>query len=136
MRFSTGHIPSGIVIDRKGKRAYVSNEVGLSVSVLDVPGGTVVAKDVSSATPPEPGSFEHSRLMGKLVFFTALGVPDNGLTGQDIRAIDTLAFRGKQSDNGWSTCASCHPAGSPTASRGSSRTARASRSRSTASTRR
>jgi hypothetical protein len=45
------------------------------------------------------------------VFFTALGVPDDGLTGADIRAIDTLAFRGKQSDNGWSTCASCHPAG-------------------------
>jgi 6-phosphogluconolactonase (cycloisomerase 2 family) len=111
VRFQTGHIPTGIVIDRKGKRAYVSNEVGLSVSVLDVPGGTVVAKDVPSATPPEPGSFEHSRLLGKLVFFTALGVPDNELTGQDIRAIDTLAFRGKQSDSGWSTCASCHPSG-------------------------
>jgi hypothetical protein len=66
---------------------------------------------VPSATLPDPGSFDHARLMGRLVFFTALGVPDDGLTGADIRAIDTLAFRGKQSDNGWSTCASCHPAG-------------------------
>jgi hypothetical protein len=111
LRFQTGHIPSGVVIDRRGRRAYVNNEVGLSVSVLDVASGTTVAKDVPSSTPPEPGSFEHSRLLGKLVFFTALGVPDNELTGQDLRAIDTLAFRGKQSDNGWSTCASCHPAG-------------------------
>jgi hypothetical protein len=111
VRFKTGHIPTGIVIDRKGRRAYVSNEVGLSVSVLDVPGGTVIAQDVPSATLPEPGTFEHSRLMGKLVFFTALGVPDDDLVGLDLRAIDTLAFRGKQSDNAWSTCASCHPAG-------------------------
>ncbi|HVH05272.1 MAG TPA: hypothetical protein VNE71_04645, partial [Myxococcota bacterium] len=111
LRFQTGHIPTGIVIDKKGRRAYVNNEVGLSVSVLDVAAGTTVAKDVPSATLPDPGSFDHARLMGRLVFFTALGVPDDGLTGADIRAIDTLAFRGKQSDNGWSTCASCHPAG-------------------------
>jgi hypothetical protein len=111
VRFQTGHIPTGVVIDRKGKRAYVSNEVGMSVSVLDVAAGTVVAKDVPSSTLPDPGSFDHARLTGKLVFFTALGVPDDGLIGADLRAIDTLAFRGKQSDNGWSTCASCHPGG-------------------------
>ena len=38
-------------------------------------------RDVPSSTPPEPGSFDHVRLLGKLVFFTALGVPDNGLVG-------------------------------------------------------
>jgi YVTN family beta-propeller protein len=111
VRFQTGHIPTGVVVDKKGRRAYVSNEVGLSVSVLDLEAGTVIARDVPSSTPPEPGSFEHARLMGKLVFFTALGVPDNGLVGTPIRSIDPLAFRGKQSDNGWSTCASCHPGG-------------------------
>jgi YVTN family beta-propeller protein len=111
VRFQTGHIPSGVVIDKKGRRAYVSNEVGLSVSVLDLEAGSVVARDVPSSTPPDPGSFDHARLMGKLVFFTALGVPDNGLIGTPIRSIDPLLFRGKQSDNAWSTCASCHPAG-------------------------
>ena len=47
--------------------------------------------------------------MGKLVFFTALGVPDNGLVGTELRQIDPVQFRGKQSDDAWSTCASCHP---------------------------
>ncbi|MGH8587985.1 MAG: hypothetical protein ACREXX_01215 [Gammaproteobacteria bacterium] len=46
--------------------------------------------------------------MGKLVFFTALGVPDNGLRGMPIRGVIPLQFRGKQSDAAWSTCASCH----------------------------
>jgi hypothetical protein len=111
VRFQTGNIPTGVVVDRKGRRAYVNNEVNLSVSVLDLEGGTVVAQDVPSATPPEPGSFDHARLMGRLVFFTALGVPDNGLVGTPIRSIEPLQFRGKQSDNGWSSCGSCHPDG-------------------------
>jgi cytochrome c553 len=49
--------------------------------------------------------------VGKLVFFTALGVPDNGLAGLPIRDIDPHQFRGKQSNSAWSTCASCHPSG-------------------------
>ena len=34
---------------------------------------------LGSATPPEPGTFEHFVLMGKLAFHTALGMPDNGV---------------------------------------------------------
>ena len=110
VRFQTGNIPTGIVV--RGRFAYVNNEVGHSVSVLDLnSNGTTVARNVPSSEPPKPGSHEHAVLLGKLVFFTALGVPDNGLVGQDIRAIDPLAFRGKQSSDAWSTCGSCHPAG-------------------------
>ncbi len=106
VRFQTGNLPSGIVVG--GKHAYVNNGVNLSVSILDLQAKTVVERDVSSSKPPEPGSFDHTRLLGKLVFFTALGVPDNGLIGLQIRDVIPLKFRGKQSDAAWSTCASCH----------------------------
>jgi len=110
VRFKTGNIPTGIAI--RGRFGYVNNEVGHSVSILDLnSNGNTVAFNVSSSEPPKPGTHEHAVLLGKLVFFTALGVSDNGLVGQDIRAIDPLLFRGKQSNNAWSTCGSCHPAG-------------------------
>ena len=110
VRFKTGNIPTGIVLS--GRFAYVNNEVGHSVSILDTnSNGNTIALNVRSSEPPKPGSHEHAVLLGKLVFFTALGVSDNGLVGQNIRTIDPLLFRGKQSSNAWSTCASCHPAG-------------------------
>ncbi|MCI0666821.1 MAG: hypothetical protein L0Y38_06265 [Methylococcaceae bacterium] len=108
IRFQTGNIPTGIEVDAEGRFAYVNNEVNLSVSILDLDAGTVIDRDVASSTPPSPGSFDHSRMMGKLVFFTALGVPDNGLAGTQLRDVVPLNFRGKQSDAAWSTCASCH----------------------------
>jgi YVTN family beta-propeller protein len=110
VRFKTGNIPTGIVV--RGRFAYVNNEVGHSVSILDInSNGNTIAFNVPSSEPPKPGSHEHAVELGKLVFFTGLGVSDNGLVGQDLRAIDPLLFRGKQSNNAWSTCASCHPAG-------------------------
>jgi len=111
IRFQTGNIPTGVVIDRNGKRAYVNNEVNISVSVLDLKNNTVLVKDVASGTPPEPGSFAHRALMGKLVFFTALGTPDNGLAKLAIRDIDPVQFRGKASLDAWSGCGSCHDGG-------------------------
>jgi YVTN family beta-propeller protein len=111
VRFQTGNIPTGIVVDRQGKKAYVNNEVNSSISILDLEANTVVARDVPSSTPAEPGSFDHARLLGRLVFFTALGVSDNGLIGTPIRDIIPLEFRGKQSRDAWSSCGSCHDDG-------------------------
>lgn len=111
VRFQTGNIPTGIVVDPLGKRAYVNNEVNSSVSILNLKANTVIARDVPSSTPPEPGSFDAARLLGRLVFFTALGVSDNGLVGTPIRDIDPLLFRGKQSFDAWSSCGSCHDDG-------------------------
>src|SRR5262245_13187301 len=108
-RVQTGNIPTGIVV--RGSRAYVNNQVGLSVSVLDLAGNTVVQQDVPSSTPPTPGSNADSVLKGALAFFTALGIPDNRLSGLGIRDIVPIQFRGKQSSDGWSTCGSCHPFG-------------------------
>jgi YVTN family beta-propeller protein len=109
VRFQTGNIPTGIAV--RGQRAYVNNQVGLSVSVLDLAGNTVVEQDVAASTPPAPGSHADSILKGELAFFTALGIPDNGLSGLGIRDIVPLQFRGKQSSDAWSTCGSCHPFG-------------------------
>jgi len=83
----------------------------MSVSILNLENNLVLERDVASSTPPAPGSFADAVLKGRLVFFTALGVPDNGLSGLAIRDIVPLQFRGKQSSDAWSTCASCHPFG-------------------------
>ena len=48
-----------------------------------------------SSEPPAPGTFEHSVLVGKLAFFTALGIPDNGIVGTPIRDLVPRNFRGK-----------------------------------------
>jgi len=111
VRFQTGNTPVGVVMSADGKRAYTSNEVGLSVTAMDLENNTVLARDIPSAEPPVPGTFEHGVLVGKLAFFTSLGTPDNGLFEQELRDIVPLSFRGKASDNGWSSCTSCHPDG-------------------------
>ncbi len=108
VRYQTGNIPTGIAVSSDGRRAYVNNEVNLSVSVLDLDARNVIERDVPASTPPVPGTFAHGVALGKLAFHTALGTPDFGIFGSDVRAIVPLEHRGKASDNGWSSCASCH----------------------------
>jgi len=111
-RFQVGNIPNGVVIRQQdGLRAYVNNEVNVSVSILDLSTNTVLTRDVPSGTPPEPGTIAHGVLVGKLAFFTALGIPNNGIFDIPIRDFNPLLFRGKQSRDAWSSCASCHPDG-------------------------
>jgi YVTN family beta-propeller protein len=111
VRFKTGNLPNGVVISRDGRRAYANNELSVSATVINLESDSVITQDLPTGTPPAPGSFEHAVQVGKLVFFTALGVPDNGLADMPIRDIDPVAFRGKASDNAWSSCGSCHPDG-------------------------
>ncbi len=111
VRFQTGNIPNGVAISADGLRAYVNNEVGVSVTAIDLANDVVLERDVATGTLPVPGSFEHSALLGKLVFHTALGTPDLGLFGTSVRDIVPLESRGKASDNAWSSCSSCHPDG-------------------------
>jgi YVTN family beta-propeller protein len=114
-RLQTGNLPSGVVISRNSKRAYVNNELNTSITALDLENNAVLARDIESSTPPEPGTIQHRRLVGKLAFFTALGVPDklgdNGQFNVPLRSIDPLQHRGKASDNSWSGCGSCHEDG-------------------------
>jgi len=104
-------------MSRDGKRAYVNNELNTSMSALNLTDNTVIARDVESSAPPAPGTQAHRNLVGKLAFFTALGLPDKLDTNNDgqfdvaLRDINPLAHRGKASDNAWSSCASCHDDG-------------------------
>jgi YVTN family beta-propeller protein len=111
VRFQTGNLPNGVVITHDGRRAYVNNEANVSVTAIDLVANTVLARDIAVGAPPEPGTFAHAVLVGKLAFFTALGVPDDGLFDLPIRDIEPVDFRNKASDNGWSGCGSCHPDG-------------------------
>ena len=111
VRFQSGNIPNGVAVSADGKRAYLNNEVGYSVTAIDLAANAVIARDIPSTLLPEPGTFDHAVLAGKLAFFTALGTPDDGLTTLPIRDIVPLEFRGKASDNAWSSCNSCHPNG-------------------------
>src|SRR5207249_2671472 len=111
VRYQTGNIPNGVAVTQDGKRAYVNNEVNLSVTAIDLEANRVIERDVPIGTPPTPGSFAHAVLVGKLTFFTALGTPNDGLLDMPVRGIEPLKFRGKAADNAWSSCGSCHPDG-------------------------
>jgi len=111
VRFQTGNLPTGVAMSHDAKRAYTNNEVGHSVTAIDLSSNTVLTRDIATATPPEPGTFAHAVEVGKLCFFTSLGIPDDGAFEQPLRDIVPLTFRNKASDNSWSSCASCHPDG-------------------------
>jgi hypothetical protein len=117
VRFQTGNLPTGVVMSRDGSRAYTNNEIGMSVTAIDLAGGAVLARDLPASEPPAPGSAEHRRLLGKLVFHTALGTSDvfdsDGDGGYDtaLRDVVPLSHRNKASDNGRTSCATCHEDG-------------------------
>ena len=66
--------------------------------------------DIASSTPPAPGSEKHAVLVGKVAFFTALGIPDKLLRHGHPRH-HPAEFPRKQSRDAWSSCGSCHPDG-------------------------
>src|SRR5688572_15913858 len=116
-RLQTGNLPSGVVMSRDAKRAYTNNELSTSMTALNLEANTVLARDIESSAPPAPGTQAHRNLVGKLAFFTALGIPDvidtNGDGQFDIalRDIDPVANKGKAARGAWSSCASCHDDG-------------------------
>jgi mono/diheme cytochrome c family protein len=112
-RVQTGNLPSGVAITQDGTRGYANNEANFSVTSMNIDDGfcLTLQLDIASSEPPAPGTLEHAQLVGKVAFFTALGIPDSNLFGTDIRAIIPRDFKGKQSKDAWSSCASCHPDG-------------------------
>jgi hypothetical protein len=107
-RVQTGNLPSGVAMRKDGTRAYADNEANFSVTSMDTDNCLTLELDISSSEPPAPGSFQHNVLVGKVAFFTALGIPDNGFQGTDIRDIIPRNFKGKASKDAWSSCGSCH----------------------------
>ncbi len=112
-RLQTGNLPSGVAMRQDGTRGYANNEANFSVTSMRIDDGfcLTLQLDIASSTPPAPGSFEHAVLLGKIAFFTALGIPDNNIFGTPIRNIIPRNFKGKQSKDAWSSCGSCHPDG-------------------------
>jgi YVTN family beta-propeller protein len=112
-RVQTGNLPSGVAMRQDGTRAYANNEANFSVTSMNIDDGVCLTLqlDIASSEPPAPGTIEHAQLLGKVAFFTALGIPDNNILGTDIRAIIPRNFKGKQSKDAWSSCGSCHPDG-------------------------
>jgi hypothetical protein len=96
-----------------GTRAYANNEANFSVTSMNIEDGfcLTLRRDIHSSNPPPPGTFEHAVLVGKLAFFTALGIPDNDIFDTPIRAFVPRDFKGKMSKDAWSSCGSCHPDG-------------------------
>jgi YVTN family beta-propeller protein len=112
-RVQTGNLPSGVAMRQDGTRAYANNEANFSVTSMNVDDGfcLTLQLDIDSSTPPAPGELRHAQLLGKIAFFTALGIPDNGIFDTDVRQIIPREFKGKQSKDAWSSCGSCHPDG-------------------------
>jgi YVTN family beta-propeller protein len=112
-RIQTGNLPSGVAMRQDGTRGYANNEANFSVTSMNIDDGICLTLqlDIASSTPPAPGSFDHAVIVGKLAFFTALGIPDNNIFGTPIRNIVPRNFRGKASRDAWSSCGSCHPDG-------------------------
>ena len=112
-RVQTGNLPSGVAMRQDGTRGYANNEANFSVTSMNVEDGLCLTLqlDIASSDPPAPGTIEHAQLLGKVAFFTALGIPDNNILGTPIRNIVPRDFKGKQSKDAWSSCGSCHPDG-------------------------
>lgn len=111
VRVPVGNVPNGVVLDSRARRAYVNSEVDQTVTVIDLTTNAVVGAPIESAPLPAVGTTEHNALIGKLAFFTGMGLPARGVAGTDVRGIRTHLFRGMASDNNWSSCGSCHPGG-------------------------
>ena len=109
-RVQTGNLPSGVAMRKDGTRGYANNEANFSVTSMNVADGICLTQqlDIASSEPPAPGSFQHAVLVGKLAFFTALGIPDNDIFGTPIRDFIPRDFKGKMSKDAWSSCGSCH----------------------------
>jgi DNA-binding beta-propeller fold protein YncE len=84
---ATGQSPTGVAIAQTN--AYVVNEVGRSISHIDLATQTTVEANLASATAPS-GAAEEEVLRGQRFFNTGLG---------------------RWSANGWVSCAGCHPFG-------------------------
>lgn len=105
MSLPTGRNPRGIVINPSDSRAYVMNYVGRDVTILDIRSSPErVLGALLSAQLPERGTKDDIIHVGKELYHTSVGVFDPPRDGAPV-------ITGRMSDNGWGSCASCHPNG-------------------------
>jgi YVTN family beta-propeller protein len=97
---NAGKNPQGIVTNRAGTRAYVTNFVSRNVSIVDLRNDRVI-KVIRTAPLPTPGSREEVDLVGAEMFFSSRG-NFNRPPGTNVSTTERL------SQAGWQSCASCH----------------------------
>jgi YVTN family beta-propeller protein len=94
-----GKNPRGIVINNADTRAYVMNYISKDVSVIDLSASPEAElARVSSADLPAAGSDGEKFLLGNELFNSSRGEFDEGVSE-------------RLSNEGWQSCASCHPDG-------------------------
>jgi len=105
VQINVGRNPRGIVINPADTRAYVWNYVGRDVTIVDIRSAQErVLGALLSAQLPERGSPDDVIHIGKELYNTSIGEFDPAQPGGP-------AIRGRMSNNGWGSCASCHPFG-------------------------
>lgn len=105
LEIPTGKNPRGIVINNTDTRAYVMNYISRDVTVINVAANQdAVLATMQSATLPITGTTEDLIHAGKELYNSAVGEFDgaNPLSPK---------IRGRMSNNGWGSCAACHPDG-------------------------
>lgn len=109
LRVPVTNIPGGVVLSADGARAYVASEVIGQMTAVDLVNGSVLAT-VNTATTLGSDA-ERKVLLGQVKFFTGMGIAPDVTASTDPRDVDTHRHRNLQSENNWSSCASCHPFG-------------------------
>jgi len=105
LQIPTGKQPRGIVVNATDTAAYVMNYISRDVTVIDLSGaGERVIATMSSTAMPATGTPEDAIHIGKELYHTSIGDFDPPAAGQP-------AITGRMSNNGWGSCASCHPFG-------------------------
>lgn len=106
LQIPTGKNPRGIVINNTDTRAYVMNYISRDVTVINIEPNqdAVLGTALRSASLPAAGSTEDLIHAGKELYNTSVGVFD-GPTPL------SPPVRGRMSNNGWGSCAACHPDG-------------------------
>lgn len=91
-----GQNPRAMIFNQNDSQAFVWNYLSRNVTVLNTASGATVAKVLKLADQPtDPVAITVQR--GKVLFNTSIGPVVQG--------------QGVMSDNGWTSCASCHPNG-------------------------
>ncbi|MFN7932799.1 MAG: beta-propeller fold lactonase family protein [Bryobacteraceae bacterium] len=106
LQIATGKNPRGIVINNTDTRAYVMNYISRDVTVINVEPNqdAVLGTALRSASLPGAGTTEDLIHAGKELYNSSVGVFD-GPTPL------SPPIRGRMSNNGWGSCAACHPDG-------------------------
>jgi len=106
LQIPTGKNPRGIVINNTDTRAYVMNYISRSVTAINIEANQdrALTSPMQSASLPVAGTTEDMIHAGKELYNSSVGELDG------TSPLSPKIF-GRMSNNGWGSCAACHPDG-------------------------